>query len=307
MSVARQTKNELVRVKIHQPCCSKAELMAMLHMRGSLTKSGENIHLEVTTENTATARRFFQLFKGVFKFSPELLFHHKSSLQKNKVFILRFSDKEKIPQILNELGFSLHTQGVEWRNLRRRCCRRAYARGAFLASGSLINPKVAYHLEINCPYHHYAQLLKEVLVSFQLQAKSFKRKNDFVVYFKGSEQIVEFLRIIEAHNTLLNFENVRIIKGMRSQINRLVNCDTANMEKTVIAAQKQIENINTIERLIGLENIPPVLRRTVELRRLHPEASLKELGEMFDPPVGKSGINHRLRRINALAKKLKPR
>lgn len=326
MSFTRQVKGELLRTDVPGSCCSKAELMAMFHMRGTLIKSRSGLALEFITESTATARRLFSLFKKLFDVSPEVLFRHKARLQKNKIFLLRIKDKDKerdkyrgkgeckgeckrkdkqkVQAILKELGLSLPYRETSWQQLRRRCCRKAYIRGAFLAGGSLCNPEANYHLEINCPYSISAQVLKNIFASFQLHAKSFKRKQYFVVYLKESEQIVDFLRVIGAYGMLLDFENVRIMKEMRSQVNRLVNCDTANLDKTVVAAQNQIKNINLIDCHIGLGNIPSLLRCTAELRRLFPEASLRELGEMSNPQISKSGINHRLRRLNAIAGKL---
>jgi DNA-binding protein WhiA len=144
-----------------------------------------------------------------------------------------------------------------------------------------------------------------MLSSFNLEGRYFKRKEDFVVYLKGAEKIGEFLRIVSAHNALLDFENVRIVKGVRNRINRLVNCETANLTKTVFASQEQIGNIGLIEKTMGLKALPPTLRQVAQLRLRFPEATLQELGEMAVPPLSKSAVNHRLRRINTLAQKIR--
>jgi len=184
------------------------------------------------------------------------------------------------------------------------CCRRAYLRGAFLAGGSLTNPEREYHMEMVVPYEYYAQEIVRLLVFFSMDIRYFQRKGDFVLYLKGGEKIGDFLRIIAAHSGLLSFENIRVVKGVRNQINRLVNCETANLTKTIFASQDQIESIRLIQRTIGLENISSSLREIAELRLNNPEATLKELGDQALPPLSKSSVNHRLRRLNALALKI---
>ncbi len=163
-----------------------------------------------------------------------------------------------------------------------------------------------YHLEINCGYREDALLIEQFMERFQIRAFIRERRQGYYVYLKHGESIAEFLRVIGAHNTLLELENFRIVKGIRNQINRLVNCDTANLDKIVTSSQQQIETIAKVERLIGLPNLPPSLREAACLRKKHPEASLKELGELLNPPLGKSGMNHRFRQLARLARKITP-
>lgn len=189
--------------------------------------------------------------------------------------------------------------------IQKKCDKIAYLRGAFLAGGSINNPEGTYHLEIITNDSQHAEALTDLMNYFQLGAKISLRKNWYVVYIKESENIVDFLGFIGAHRALLEFENVRVLKDVRNKVNRLVNCETANLTKTVMAAIRQKENIELIASTIGLQALPLPLREIAQLRLEYPDASLKELGEMLTPKVGKSGVNHRMRKIDELAEKLK--
>lgn len=179
--------------------------------------------------------------------------------------------------------------------------------GAFLAGGSINHPETSsYHLEIFSLYEEHNQAICELMNGFSLSAKTLERKKGFITYLKESEKITEFLNIIGAHQALLYFEDVRIMKDMRNSVNRLVNCETANLNKTVGAALRQVENIRFIDKTIGLENLPPKLQEVAKLRVKHQDVTLKELGEMMQGgKVSKSGINHRLRKIDEFADKLR--
>ena len=188
--------------------------------------------------------------------------------------------------------------------LKRSCCKRAFLRGAFLASGSISDPEKSYHFEIVCQHPEHAKLIQELLESFELDAKIVQRKKYYITYLKEGAQIVDALNVMGAYVALMNLENVRILKEMRGSVNRIVNCETANINKVVGAACRQVEDIRYIQRRIGLDELPPALREMALLRLEYPDTSLKDLGELCDPPVGKSGVNHRLRKLGELAKKL---
>ena len=188
--------------------------------------------------------------------------------------------------------------------LERNCCKRAFLRGAFLASGSISDPQKSYHFEVVCQEWEQAQLLQELYHAFDLDAKIVQRKKYYVVYLKEGAQIVDALNVMGAYVALMNLENVRIFKEMRGSVNRIVNCETANINKVVGAACRQVENIHYIQSKMGLEELPPALREMALLRLEYPDSSLKELGELCDPPVGKSGVNHRLRKLGEIAEKL---
>ena len=184
------------------------------------------------------------------------------------------------------------------------CCRRAFLRGAFLASGSISDPEKSYHLEFVCTTEKKAGQLVEILKRFGLDGKQILRKRSYVVYLKDGEQIVDALNIMGAHIALMEMENVRIVKGIRNTVNRKLNCEMANITKTVTAANKQVADIQFLSGKIGLNALPENLREIARLRLEYPDATLVELGEMLYPPVGKSGVNHRLRKLGNLAKEL---
>jgi len=189
--------------------------------------------------------------------------------------------------------------------IKKRCCKKAHIRGAFLGAGSISDPEKGYHLEIIVQSPQYADSLCNLLNEFKLNAKVFERKNGLIVYLKDGEHIVDFLSIIGAHEALLNFENVRVYKDVRNKVNRLVNCETANLAKTINASVRQIDNIKYISDKVGLGTLTPTLREIAEVRMRYKDANLRELGELLSPQIGKSGVNHRLRQIDDFAESLK--
>ena len=189
--------------------------------------------------------------------------------------------------------------------IQQNCCKRAFIRGAFLAAGSISDPERFYHFEIACTTEGKAVQLQGLIRSFGLDARIIQRKRYYVVYIKEGSQIVDILNVMEATVSLMELENIRILKEMRGSVNRQVNCETANIHKTVSAAVRQAEDIMLIRDRTGFEGLPDNLRQIAQLRLARPEATLKELGEALDPPVGKSGVNHRLRKLSNMAEKLR--
>lgn len=187
----------------------------------------------------------------------------------------------------------------------RACCKQAFIRGAFLAAGSITDPEKSYHFEVVCDDDAHARLMCYLMSEFGIEPKLIVRKKYYVVYLKGSSLIVDMLNIMGAHISLMGMENVRILKDMRNSVNRRVNCETANINKTVNAAVRQIEDIRYIEQTKGLKYLPENLRQLAEIRLEEPELPLKELGESLNPPLGKSGVNHRLRKISEIANELR--
>jgi DNA-binding protein WhiA len=308
VSFAAHTKKELTMLE-SPACCSKAELAALIRMNGSLQFGAGRFVLDVTTENAAIARRIYTLLKQLFNIHAELLVRKKMRLKKNNVYIVRIPHRaNEILQDLRIMDKNLSfTPGISPEIVKTSCCRAAYLRGAFLAGGSVNHPEASsYHLEIFTAYQDFCEALTKMANRYKLNAKCIERKKGYVLYIKEGEKITEFLSLIGAHQALLYFEDVRIVKDMRNSVNRLHNCEIANINKTVNAAARQMENIRLIQREIGLENLPKRLREVAELRLMHPDINLKELGEMIPSgPVSKSGINHRLRKINEIADKLR--
>lgn len=307
MSFAAQTKKELT-LMAADSCCEKAELSALIRMNGAVQLTSQRIVLDISTENAAIARRIYTLLKKTYGIHIELLVRKKMRLKKNNVYIVRLPNR--VQDILSDLrivseGFQF-TPGIDKAILKSGCCRRAYLRGAFLAGGSVNNPEgSSYHLEIASMYEEHCQALVELANKFQLNARCIERKKGFVFYIKEGQKIIEFLNIIGAHQALLRFEDIRIMKDMRNSVNRIVNCETANLNKTIGASMRQIENIRLLEREIGLENLPEKLREVAEIRLKHPDVNLNEIGGMLKGNVSKSGVNHRLRKIDEMAEKLR--
>lgn len=313
MSFSTETKDELARFFPESRCCQIAELAALIRMDGTVTIStNHQVGLVVTTESSPVARKIFRLFKEIYNRETEIRVQRKRKLKKNNLYSVRLTSFSGINNVLKELGIFTENgdifPGIAHSLISAQCCRRSYLRGVFLGAGSVNNPEGNYHLELITNNEQYAEALAELINKFpEMLAKVSNRKSWYVVYLKESEQIASFLNIIGAHRALLEFENIRIMKGMRNKVNRLVNCDTANLKKSVNASLKQIEHIKLIDEIIGLDKIPLRLREIARLRLANPDSSLKELGEMLEPPMGKSGVNHRLRKIEALADDLRER
>lgn len=307
MSFAAEVKKELTGLAV-QNNLAQAELAALIRMNGSLSLNNHQFVLNVQTENAAIARRIFTLLKEHYGVRSELLVRRKMKLKKNNVYIVRL--KQETQKILLDLDimdgamFQSHISNEIKQSEKKT---RAYLRGAFLASGSVNNPETSrYHLEISSIYEEHNQDICDLLNQFDLNARTLERRNGYITYLKGAEKIADFLTLIGATNSMLKFEDVRIVRDMRNSVNRLVNCETANMNKTIDAASKQIENIHFIEATVGLQSLPEKLQEIAELRIQNPEISLKELGEMIPSgAISKSGINHRIRKINDFADNLR--
>jgi cell division protein WhiA len=307
MSFASDIKKEITKVE-SDDCCIEAELAALIRMNGSISFSNRQYVLDVQTENAAIARRIYSLIKTKYSYPIEILVRKKMRLKKNNVYIVRM--KEDVKPFLVDLNileepFTI-TRTISPKYTEKICCSRAYLRGAFLAGGSVNNPETSsYHLEIYNQYEEHNDSLCELMNSFQLNARTLARKNGYITYIKEAEKITEFLINIGAHQALLKFEDVRIMRDMRNSVNRLVNCETANLNKTIGAAFRQVENIKFIKETVGLDALPEKLREVAKLRLEHQDVTLKELGELAQGKISKSGINHRLRKIDEFAEKLR--
>ncbi|ASS90283.1 DNA-binding protein WhiA [Bacillaceae bacterium ZC4] len=308
MSFASETKKELTTLEVKQ-CCLKAELSALIRMNGTVSFSNRELLLDVQTENAAIARRIYMLIKKKYDVPIKLLVRKKMRLKKNNVYIVRMN--EQVKEILEDLRILgkdfMYNHQISLDLVKKKCCKRSYMRGAFLAGGSVNNPETSsYHLEISSLYKEHNDSLCSLMNTFYLNAKTLERKKGYITYLKEAEKIGEFLTLIGAHQALLRFEDVRIVRDMRNSVNRLVNCETANLNKTIGAALRQVENIKFIDEKIGLSALPEKLREIAELRVMYQDVTLKELGEMVSSgKISKSGINHRLRKIDEIAEKLR--
>jgi len=273
MSFSSDVKAELAKQHSKSIHCQVAELAAMIMQEGRISVNPTGLTFE--TENSLLMEKYATLMKRAFSIDVSATMDSQ--------------DCERVVEAIQTLY------------LEKTCCKRAFIRGAFMASGSMSDPNKAYHFEIVCRTPEQAQRLQELMTEFETEPKIIERKNHYVVYLKDGSQIVDMLNVMEAYVSLMDLENVRILKEMRNSVNRKVNCETANISKTVNAAVKQISDIELIRDTIGMDNLPPSLREMAQIRLDNPEAPLKDLGQYLDPPVGKSGINHRLRKLSALA------
>ncbi len=305
MSFASQIKKELINIEASQ-CCYKAELSALILMNGELSKSKSRYSLDIQTENAAIARRIYILIKETYDYHIELLVRKKMKLKKNNIYIVRLN--EQVDLLLSDLNLiNRETKSINYRvDIKKTCCKRAYLRGAFLARGSINNPETSsYHLEIFNFNEIHTQTVLKLMNEFDLNARSVPRRNGYIVYLKEAEKITEFLKVIGASNALFKFEDVRIVRDMRNSVNRLVNCETANLNKTISASVRQVEMIKSIDEAVGLESLPDKLRELAETRLKYPEVTLKELGELLPSgELSKSGVNHRFKSLDKFAEKL---
>lgn len=302
MSFSGQIKEELAQVISSPRHCQLAELAALVQFCGHIEEDGS---LLVQSENPLVIRKCFTLLKKTFKI--EAVAKSQMQTQNYRLFVtgedaFRVLETLKICDTAGHLMMRHLTDPVLIKNS---CCKRAYLRGCYMAVGSMSDPYKSYHLELVCGLQAQAEQLLKILHDFSLDAKMIVRKKYYVVYMKEGENIADFLNITEAHKALMEFENTRIYKGMRNMVNRKVNCEAANITKTVNAATRQVEDIRLIREKMGLEGLPEPLRQMAYVRLENPQASLGELGKLLDPPVGKSGVNHRLRKLGELAKELK--
>ena len=303
MSFSSNVKSELSHHFGNARHCNIAELSAILNMCGHIANNRGKFCVKIQTENPAAARKYFTLLKKTFNIDSEVLTRRNSQLKKNMVYMLFINNNEQAEKMLQACGILKTENGV--RRISEKidelvinsvCCKRAYIRGAFLAAGSISDPEKMYHLEFACSNETYSEDLKNLINSFGLDAKIVKRKEHYIVYIKEGEQIVDLLNIMGAHKALLDLENIRIIKDMRNNVNRKVNCETANLNKTVNAAVRQIEDIELILERMDLSQLPQSLSDMAHLRLEYPDSSLK---------VGKSGVNHRLRKLAEIADSLR--
>lgn len=284
MSFSGNVKEELSRIIPRGRHCQIAELAGILSCLGKMQDTGEDCEIRLETENEVLANKYDLLMQKAFPTEPRSF--PVSKFQKT-------GDLADGEWVVNDTL------------LQKSCCKRAYIRGMFLASGSVTDPEKGYHFEIVCSSNGKAEQLKQQLLFFGIEGKTISRKGHVVVYVKEGAQIVDALNVMEAHSSLMDLENIRILKEVRNSVNRKVNCETANINKTVSAAVKQIEDIEYIQRHMGLDGLSPALSQIATIRLQYPEAPLKELGAMLNPPVGKSGVNHRLRKLSEIADQLR--
>ncbi len=312
MSFSGDVKKEVEQVIPSDFSGQLAELTAIVSLCGHVEISEHNEYkLRLRTESASVARKCFNLLKSTYNINTNIAVKKQSHKKHNlyEVIVSEHADAYKVlnaTMLLDDTGEVVENlRGISQTLLKEQECKRGYIRGAFLASGSISDPQKSYHFEIVCTGKAKGTMLKALINSFGLDAKVALRKNHYIVYLKEGAQIVEILGLMEAHSALMELENIRIMKDMRNSVNRKVNCETANINKTVSAAVKQINDILLIQENMGLHRLDDGLEELAELRLEYQEASLKELGELLSVPVGKSGVNHRLRKLSEIAEGLR--
>lgn len=314
ISFSAMTKNELSKLEIEDVELARAELAAIIQISSSISLTGLNeLEIEMGTENASIARRVFNLLKMVYDIQAEIIVRKNKNLKRTNRYIIMISDNKLARKILLDIGV-LENEDTSFFDMSYRISedlkknlgtKRAYIRGAFLGAGSISNPERMYHLEFVTNDDEYVEDLLEMINSFNLNARIIERKEAYIIYIKEGSKVVDLLNIIEAHNSLLKLEDIRIMKEMRNNVNRVVNCETANLAKVADAAMRQVSNIEFINETAGLDFLPDNLRETAELRLAHRDISLKELGQLHNPKVGKSGVNHRLRKLEEIAEQMR--
>lgn len=311
MTFSENVKNELTRNECAWDCCARAELTTALLLSGGVAFRGRGRYgLSLSTENSAVSRYYFGLIKHYFSVACEIRTLKTSRLGERVRYLLTFPE-DSVDRIMDELSLKDENGLFGVRSApapeiyQKGCCAAAVMKSAFLISGSLSDPERGYDLSVTCGNEELAGAICQLMNRFELNAHISPRKAQYAVYLKNAEDISETLTRIGAHSAVLSLENTRIMKELRNNVNRVANCDSNNIDRTVKTAQTQIEDIEYIDEHLGLEKLPAPLQEIARMRLTDPNASLVELGEMCSPPIGKSGVNNRLRRIASICKELK--
>lgn len=329
MSFSTKVKEEIGRHLSRSRHCRIAELLALVLATGEVSFQDGTVELHLKPENELISKKLCLLIDVLFERQIQYELSDKCIKITNQDMVDRvlqtiklydyvdfleedWLDEDELMAIEDDTVTYVSSHGISLQNcqfpkqvIQKDCCKKAFLRGIFLATGSVSDPSKAYHFEIVVRNKDMAASVQEVMQSFLLDAKVVKRKKYYIVYLKEGAMIVDMLKIMEASVNLMDMENVLILKEMRNDINRRVNCETANIKKTVNAARRQIDDIIYIEKKKGLKYLSDSLRQIAELRLEEPDANLVELGEMLNPPVSKSGVNHRLRKISEIANRLR--
>jgi len=302
LSFSAEVKDELARIlPEHEKCC-KAELSALIRIEGRL--SGK-YRLEIVTETAAVARSVVRLIHGIYKLKTEVT-TRRSILHKAFNYLITVPAQPGLEAAVRDLGILTNSglePGIAPKLVDKPCCLASYLRGAFLGGGFISNPRRDAHFELTCDHEALAKGLVALLAKCEIPAHALKRRNSWIVYIKGADAILDFLALVGAHKAVLAMENVRVTKSIRNDENRRVNAELANQIKSVDASLVQVRNIQLLLDKQGEESLPPALRELARLRLAHPDVSLRELGELAEPPLSKSAVYHRVRRIDAIARK----
>ncbi len=310
-SFSGRVKDELAHVHPELACCQRMELAALVRACGNITLSGHNrLSVVLTTDHAPVARKIIRLTKAQFGLATEVLVMRRRRLRKNLKYVVRIPPQQGLTEMLHAVGVldengHLHDWG-DLDLLANDHCRRAYLRGIFLGTGWVSSPERQHHLEMTITTTEAADQVGQLLFRYGIPVRAAFRKGVMMLYIKDAEHISRFLGLVGAHEAMLHYESVRALKDVKNRINRQVNAETANLNKTVEASARQVEALQRLQASGRLDGLSRPLQELAMLRLKHPDASLKELGQMCNPPVGKSGINHRMRQLMRLAESEEP-
>ena len=307
MSFNTDVKEELARVDSTCSHCDRALLAALIRIEGTLLISGQGRYrLEIVTDAPSVARLTWRLLHESYGLRTELT-TRRSVLHKTPNYLIDVPVQEGLTEALRDMGV-LGDHGLELgvapELVAKQCCAAAYLRGAFLGSGFVSDPRGDFHFEITVESQEMADDLAEIMAEKGIRARVMQRRSSFIVYIKSGESILEFLAFVGAHQSVLVMENARVVKSVRNDVNRQTNAEIANQKKAAEASVDQIYAMRSVLEAYGVERLPPALREIIRLRVQYPDATLKELGERADPPLSKSTVYHRIRRIEQMAKDL---
>lgn len=308
MSFTSDVKEELTRVEPTCSHCNRAQLAAIVRIEGTLFFSGKDRYrVEVATDTPSVARLVIRLLHELYNLKTELTVR-RSVLHQTPNYLINLPVQPGLNEALVDLGVLADDgleMGVKPSLVAKQCCAAAYLRGAFLGSGFVSNPRGDFHFEITVENAQLAQGLVDLLADKGIKARVQQRRNSYMVYLKSGEAILEFLAFVGAHHAAIVMEDARVVKSVRNDTNRLINAEVANQIKTANASFDQIYAMRIVLEAYGADNLPPALREIIMLRAKHPDATLKELGEFANPPLSKSAVYHRVRRIEQMAREVK--
>ena len=300
MSFSTHVKNEILSCEITDECCLHAFAYGML----LFSRAFSFFDVSLLTEQEAIAEKYEQILKSVCKVSPEV---NKSDAGKIKVEVVTAADREKV---MDTFGYDKNSKvsRLNWSNFAGECCKQAFLKGAFLTCGTVNDPNKGYHLEFVVPYLNLSKDLKLFITDYDeldITPKSVVRNSNYVVYFKDSEAIEDLLTVMGAYNSSLELMGVKMYKDMRNNVNRKLNFENANLDKTIDASSRQINAIEHIKNTVGLSYLSGDLEELARIRLENPDMSLRELGNALTAPISRSGVNHRLKKICTIAEEIK--
>ncbi len=308
MSYSSDAKKDMLEVELKRKCCKMAELYGILSFLAKCKTEDGETKIIFNTENEMLSQRIVDLVGFLFKIKCERQTYHVKH-SRYSIYSVIVSNEKYIQKLLDAYNIKIDDNGdadfhIDMDIIGKPCCKKSFVRGAFLASGSLIHPEKKYHMEFYTSHKRVSDDFETLMKELGLNPKIILRKKNYVVYFKNSDEIADILSMTGVFDTLMDFHNIRIMKDMRNKNNRIINCETANMEKTHNASIEHILCIQKLKKSSKWDGLSPVLKEIAELRLEHADASLKDLGDMFTPKLTRSGVNHRLKRLVEIANSL---